>query len=370
MASGASHIRGFTLIELMVALTISSLLVGMILSIFARMSLAYRGQQQIASVQQVLAAARDAFDTDAKQAGLEMAQGFSIGSDVANLHSPVLQVNNSTGPDQIAFFYADLTSQALVTGGDWTAVTVDSAIGFANNDVIVVSTAQAPLPGINPGDAQIATFDACALQIQSIAGNTITFSQSAPWGGAGNAGCTFTIPAPTANKSMVYKLVAHAYRIDPDPLRAVDGVLQMSPTGNLFGLTDWQDMGYGFTDIQTAMQFYDGDLIDSDSNGDPARDWWSNGQQQTYTTPVAKPGPFTYPLQMSISLVARTDRDVEGIATAATPALIVNSAPNNNQLGDHDTVTLPSVTDTHLQGQRIYRYVTFKVDLRNIGVGR
>ena len=42
----------------MVALIVSSLLVGMILSIFLRMSLAYRGQQQVANVQSVLAGAR------------------------------------------------------------------------------------------------------------------------------------------------------------------------------------------------------------------------------------------------------------------------------------------------------------------------
>ena len=192
MASGASRVRGFTLIELMVALTVSSLLVGMILSIFSRMSLAYRGQQQIASVQQVLSAARAAFDTDAKQAGLEMPQGFSLASDTM-LHSPVRQINSSSGPDQIAFFYADLTSQALITAGTWTSVTVDSATGFANNDVVVVSTAQAPVAGINPSDAQIATFDACVLQIESIAGTTITFSQSAPWGAANNTNCAFAL---------------------------------------------------------------------------------------------------------------------------------------------------------------------------------
>jgi len=361
---------GFTLVELMVALTVSSLLVGMILSIFSRMSLAYRGHQQIAGVQQVLSAARSALDGDAKQAGLEMPQGFSIAADNL-LHSPVRQINSSSGPDQIAFFYADLSSQALVTGGTWMSVTVDSVTGFSPTDFIVVSTAQAPIAGINPSDAKIATFDACALQIESIAGNTINFSQTAPWGAPGNANCAFTLPSPTPNKSMIYKLVAHAYRIDPDPLRAVDGVLQMSPSGNLFGLSDWQDMGYGFTDIQTAMQFYDNDGVDTlDPDSDPARDWWSNGQQQTYTDPIIKTNSFVPPIEISISLVARTDRDVEGIATAATPKFIDNAAPNNNLLGDHDSVTLPSITDTHLQGQRIYRYTTFQVDLRNIGVGR
>jgi hypothetical protein len=33
-------------------------------------------------------------------------------------------------------------------------------------------------------------------------------------------------------------------------------------------------------------------------------------------------------------------------------------------------VSLPSVTDPALMGSKIYRYVTFQVDFRNIGVGR
>jgi prepilin-type N-terminal cleavage/methylation domain-containing protein len=73
--------RGFTLIELMVALVVSSLLVGLILAIFSRMSLAYRGQQQIAGLQQVLAAARATIEADAKQAGFAMPQGFRFAGD-------------------------------------------------------------------------------------------------------------------------------------------------------------------------------------------------------------------------------------------------------------------------------------------------
>src|SRR6185369_13183475 len=67
---------GFTLIELMVGLVVSSLLVGMIFAIFVRMSIAYRGQQQVAEVQSKLAAARTKIELDAKQAGLGMADGF------------------------------------------------------------------------------------------------------------------------------------------------------------------------------------------------------------------------------------------------------------------------------------------------------
>ena len=163
----------------------------------------------------------------------------------------------------------------------------------------------------------------------------------------------------------------------PDPARAAIGALQGSLiSGGLLptAADTWTDLAYGFTDIQTALQVYDhvsdpSDTLDQDSDGD--REWYSDGTQDTMTgsaSPLALPSDGL--LQISISLVARTDRDVEGIATAATPQLIDPVIPNNNTFGDHPSVRLPSATDPALQGSRIYRYTTFLVDFRNLGVGR
>ena len=190
--------RGFTLIELMVALVVSALLVGMILAIFSRMSLAYRGQQQIAGVQQVLAAARAMIELDAKQAGLQMPQGFKFANDSGSppaARSPIRVVNDSstTGPDQVSFYYADPTTQARVTaavvGPPWPtppAVTVDSSAGFAVGDRVVLSTLGASIP--NPaGGADLAVYDACVLEIASIpVANTITFSTVVRYGNRWN----------------------------------------------------------------------------------------------------------------------------------------------------------------------------------------
>jgi len=377
--------RGFTLIELMVALVVSSLLVGMILAIFSRMSLAYRGQQQIAGVQQVLAAARATMELDAKQAGLAMSQGFKIASDAGpgTMHSPIRILNSSTGPDQIAFFYADPANQAVVAAvvGTWTStptVTVDSAAAFLAGDLVVLSAVDLTMTNpINPpADANIAKYDACVLQIATpggISGANITFSTLPPWGIAGSAHCT-----PPIAGTMLYKLVAHAYRIDPDPARTAIGPLQGSLTGGLIGTAadNWTDLAFGFTDIQTALAVYDGDGADTPDPGtDGDREWYSGAMQQTLTQPIPKVDTYVAPIELSISLVARTDRDVEGIATQTTPDLIVNGTPNltgtpdNNPIGDHPKVTLPWAIDPTLPG-RIYRYTTFQVDLRNLGVGR
>lgn len=383
--------RGFTLIEMMVALLISSLLVGLILAVFTRVSFNYRGQQQVARVQQLLASAAGALQVDAKQAGLGISQGYKIAVDGGGtsqlMHSPIEVTNSSTGPDALTLAYADPTVQAAVTASAWpTSLTFDSVTGFNGSDVIVLSTpnytTQSP---IAPGsDANIATFDACVLQIASITGNVVTFSQVAPWGRSGNDHCnnpgTYT---PSLNTSgtgtMMYKFVAHAYRISA-PVAPYDGTLDMSPTGNLIGSNDWTPLGYGYTDLQIATELYDNDGSDKDGNGDAARDFYSGSGQQTATAPISKlsPSAFIPPIQVSISIVARTDQNVEGIATTATPTLTSGSAAYNS-IGDRGSVALPPTGTTSacdatcvasLQGTRIYRYTTFTVDLRNIGVGR
>lgn len=377
--------RGFTLIELMVALVISSLLVGMILAIFARMSMSYRGQQQIAGVQQVLAAARATMELDAKQAGLEVAQGFRIANDGGSMRHPGMTVTASTtGADAMAFYYADTTTQAVVLDASaWGtgALTVDNASGFnpTTNPLVVVvnintSTANGAIAGLGASDAVITEYDACVVQLLSVAGNQLRFSTALPWGSAGEGHCAGpgggTAVVPAANQTMVFNFVAHAYRIDTStPARAALGPLQMSPTGALLPVTtDWLDLAYGFTDIQLATRFYEaGSVLDPDNDGDPQRNWYSSTSQTGQTLP----GSALVPLQMTISLVARTDRDIEGISTPATPNLIDTSKPlANNTVGDKASVPLPSPTDPALQGQRIYRYITFQADLRNLGVGR
>jgi prepilin-type N-terminal cleavage/methylation domain-containing protein len=379
--------RGFTLIELMVALLVSSLLVGMILAIFSRMSLAYRGQQQIAGVQQVLAAARAAIELDAKQAGLAMPQGFTSmpTGGAGTVMSPVQVIDSATGPDQIAFFYADPTTQAVVTAASvWPSLSVDQVTGFAAGDLIVLSTVDTTQTSPFAGEPNITKYTTCAMRLDPVNGVVagpparLVIETVAPWGwNAGNGPCA---GAPAAG-AMVYKLVAHAYKIDvpaaPAPARSALGVLQLSYNGGLLGANDaWNELAYGFTDIQTAERVVLPPPpavagTDPDADGDGYRDWYSGAAQNAMNTvPPAAPLAAATLQQISISLVARTDRDIEGVATQTTPPLIVAAKPDNNLLGNHAAVALPSATDPALGGSRIYRYVTFQVDFRNLGVGR
>jgi prepilin-type N-terminal cleavage/methylation domain-containing protein len=393
--------RGFTLIELMIALLVSSLLVGMILAIFSRMSLAYRGQQQIAGVQQVLSAARAAIEADAKQAGFAMPQGFRIAA-APTVQWPV-QIRDGAagaGPDQVAFFYGDPSAQAMVTAAvpaaAWAAsptVTVDTTTGFAAGDLVTLTTVDTTTLGIVPAtDANLARYTACVMQIAPggvVNTTTLQFATSGLWGLSDSSQCT----APSVG-TILYKFVARGYRIDrTNADRLAVGALQRSPTGGVFAdeaSNGWEDIAFGFTDIQTALQVFDRGVVmntvdlgaqDSDLDVDPLRDWYSGALQATFTRgippPPATPIPVSLadaaPLQISISLVARTDRDVEGIATAQTPPLFDTanvSNLDNNTIGNHAPENLPVAGNAALGGSRIYRYITFKVDFRNMGVGK
>jgi prepilin-type N-terminal cleavage/methylation domain-containing protein len=368
--------RGFTLIELMVALVVSSLLVGMIFAIFIRMSTSYRGQQQVAEVQSKLAGASARIALDAKLAGLRMADGFyvaTLGPGAGLKRSPLRVINNADAPDELELYYTDPSVQVAVDAAKGTTCTklmcdqLTSTEGLVPGDVVVMSTPVWVAPAL-AGGAKIAQFEACVLGISSVGPNQLVFETAAPWGTADNTFCPFAphlVSDPARGKTVFYKLAARHWRIDP--ARPADGVLQLSTLGTLTGQDDWQDQAYGFTDLQIATRLYElGDQTHSDADSDPARDWYSGEEQELATAPALG---FRVPLELSISLVARTSRDVEGIASASTPSLTVPGNVEHNTIGDRAAIPLPSALPA-LTGNRIYRYTTLRIDLRNLGVGR
>jgi len=383
------HQRGFTLIEMMITLLISMLFSILILAIFSRMSFAFHNQSEGVAVQQQLGGAKTLMEIDARQAGLAVSQGFKIARDGAGttMRSPIRIVNSSTGPDEIAFYYADPSAQAAVTANvpppinsvnKLTSITVDSATGFAAGDLVVLSTPSTFANPLSGTDAPIVQFDACVLQIGSVSGTTIGLQTSGNWGSANNDHCSGGV---VANRTMLYKFVARAWRIDP--ARPTLGVLQLDPTGDLLATPAWTDMGYDFTDLQAATYFYDNDTDPTDTadpDTDGARDWYSSTEQDTFTQSHLVSVPYMPPLQISISLVARTDTEASGVFTRYTPNLADPASPAppgtpganaaHNMIGDHGWVDTTTTANTALTGKRLYRYLRFQVDLRNLGVGR
>jgi hypothetical protein len=386
---------GFTLVEVMVSLVVSAMLIGMILSIWGRMSLAYRGQHSVAELHQILAAGHELVEADLRQAGFQIPDGFFLAGD-DTLHQPVEIIDDADGfgPDQLRIFAADASAVARVqdfNGLDdsdtaaFTSLVVDTAADFAPGDVAVITKAQDGLP------SEIA-FYACVVEIAAVNGDQITLATSPPWGTPNNDQCdqvrTDGAIAGGDRRAIVYRLRARAYRIDPN--RRDLAVLQLSPTAGV--LDDWEDLGVGFTDLQIASLWDDTDdpaavTADTDDvDADPTREWWSDATQTALSGPLAATTAVP-PLKMSafssarsrlvavrVTLVLRTHTRVDVQPSARTPELVDPARPSNNDLGNRGAVQLQGVADSlrplELRGDHLYRHATVGTDLRNMGVGR
>ncbi|MEZ4366445.1 MAG: prepilin-type N-terminal cleavage/methylation domain-containing protein [Kofleriaceae bacterium] len=386
---------GFTIIELLIGLLISSLLIGMVFAIVLRMSVSYRTQQQVSETQQVLSSALALIRTDVKMAGLGAPNGFADASvtsgniaTTANVGylAPVQLINGGGSvPDELRVYWADTTRAARVMpnlsatpGFDMgvpaviRVLRVDDPSDFAAGDVVVITTPHYEDQSATPVALQtkIAVFRACTARVQTVNANEIELAVSGPFARPDNAQClhvrTQHIADGAESTTMIYRAQARAYRVD-----ATREVLQRSPSGGLIA-TDWQDIGVGFTDLQVAGRYYEAwvpaGVNDADSDGIPEYDWYGDTSGMPITlpwpypteTPPGEPeqrfGPFAQPMEVVVSLVVRTQKTVEGVGTGATPDLV------GNQLGDHPSEPLT--------GSHIYRHATARIDLRNMAVAR
>lgn len=397
---------GFTLIELMISLLVSSLLVGMILSIFTRMSTAYRTQQHVAELQQVLIAAQEMIQRDLRQAGFAMTDGFkranrpAAGLGLDWYEPPVQIIDNADGfgPDELRIFYGDPSAQArVVTFPTSSQLTVDAVDRFEPGNLVVISNHEMMTrPAVYdvgevdpalPTDPQfmVAHHRACVARIASIGGTTFNFDTGGDWGEGLNSQCDFVRDRHAAlQNTMIYRLAARGYRIDPD--RRSMAVLQLSRSGGLVA-NDWEDLGAGFTDLQVASRWYENedgssprrttDTADLDTSA--YRDWYSGADQTGYTAAHQRsatnvPTATSLLTELRVTLVVRTTRRIDTIGSARTPELVDPARPDNNDVGNRAAIQLDGVADAsrpeELRGDHIYRYATVGSDLRNLAVSR
>lgn len=372
---------GFTLIELMIAMIVASILIAMSFSIYTRMSVAYRAQQDVSELQQTLRAAKMKLSKDIRAAGYLIPNGFERNNGGVAEHVDSLIVTNNTdlgdntfSTDEIRVYYADADAIAVIQSRlSGTEVTVDDGGDFDVGD-LVVFTRPNYIASPTTGAANIITYDACLVRITAIAGTTpatVTFGTTgAPFNSAANTHCSdasiLNFSDMILRAPVMYRFVGRAYRIEPTLANRRTGILQMSPSGGLIA-NDWQIMGVGFTNLQLAVRYFeDADAVDADGDTDPTRDWYSGS-----VLPVAG----AIPIELSLSLEVRPIRELDVVPTAATPSFIESGGVvNHNRIGDWDSVTLFGVADgarpTQYRGNHIYRWSTSSVDIRNMGVGR
>ena len=129
---------GMTLVELMITMTLTTMLVGIVFTMLVQLSTAYRSQGKVSDLQQTLTAAQGMIVRDVRQAGLMVPNGYRVAYD-GDFHQAVVITDESDEPDTIVVGYADPSAQAVVTAWNEISVTVDDADLFEAGDLAVIS---------------------------------------------------------------------------------------------------------------------------------------------------------------------------------------------------------------------------------------
>ncbi len=371
----ASRERGITLVELMVAMLVTSLLLVFLLTVQTQLSQGFRGQSVASEVNSNMRMAAGAIRRDLAHAGYLLPAGqVEVAPDIDP--DSLLQgfrVRNDPygdGPDELHMIFGDDGQLALINGIQSQAanvqIDIDDPSTFDDGDIVILSSLSA----------------ACLLKVTGTNPEFVTVNPSgAPFNDSGDG----TTPNPHCDNlrqaiideepSHIYRFTGRSYRIDPE--RPEAGVLQMSPSGGLVP-DDWVNVGVGFTNLQVATRYFEeGRTVDLDGDGDPERNWYSGDNQEN-------PPPGAVPIAVSISLETRSRSQVGDVPTPATPAFIDLDRPDHNPIGDFGQacpgaaldpcgVDLAGTSDgdrpERYAGDHLYRWTTVTVNLRNMHTG-
>ena len=218
--------RGFSLIELLVALGLSLLVVSAVYGLFNSQNAVYMNQNRVTEMQQNARMALNLLASEFRMAGF----GFSMSGDYSVAGGTVYAVtptNSTNGPDSVTIRYGmnptpnttvSLTS-AMANSNTGAALIVSSTTGFAVNDYIIISDGQ----------------NAARLQVTGINSGTNTLSYA-------NVTPNIFPTGGFAIGSAVYKLRQISYRVSSNVLQyQTDGV-------------NWKDGVNNIEDLQLAYQ--------------------------------------------------------------------------------------------------------------------
>jgi prepilin-type N-terminal cleavage/methylation domain-containing protein len=353
-----SNEGGFTMTEIMVSVLLVGIAAAFTFSIQVRSSAAFRDQSNVSEAQQGLRAASELLGRDLRSAGRRVTRLYSPAFNGGALVRPVLVDNAAWDEtDSVTVVYGDANGETFVPAGggafNANSTPVSSSAGYAVTERILLT--RAPTGGaVEPIGA------GCLLEITGVAPGSLVHASGGSWNAGGGVHCDEpNLKNFGDGSTLVSKAVTRTYRIRPSDVR---GVLEMSPSA---GVTpgDWQAIAVGIVDLQVAMRvFEEADTVDVDADGDPERDWYSGNDMELGTG---------IPIELVVTLVARTTREISGAGAASTPDLTVSGNEDHNQIGDHAAIALP-VTDgtSRYFGNHAYRTMQLRVDLRNSGVGQ
>jgi type IV pilus assembly protein PilW len=219
--------RGFTLVELLVAIAAGALLIGAVYNLFIVQNKSYAQQNQVAEMQQNIRSALSVLAAEIRQAGYGLGINGTYMSSGGSVYA-VTPSNSTTASDGITICYGinpdpnnpdtAVTLTQPMTDSLSSPLVVSNATGFASGDSVIISDGQNAVSLVLNGNPS---------------GNTLPYTATAsnilPAGG-------FPVG------SSVYKLRTVSFRVN-------NTVLQMSVNGG-----SWQDLVNNIEDVQFAYR--------------------------------------------------------------------------------------------------------------------
>jgi type II secretory pathway pseudopilin PulG len=400
MARRTAGEAGVTLVELMVSAALVGIAVGLIFSIFAASSSAFRGQVRVAETTQSLSAASEILERDLRMTGYTLlnttipgdataggvwpggGRVITAGSTVYSFLNPLAVINRNDGPDQIRIVYASPGCE-MYMAAPFTSPISDH-LSFMTEDASCMWGATDLVTFWRPVSGDTRRGNGCISRVIGTGSDPnfmlASTDASDPLSGrsVGWLHCHH-VPQPagevtplmqTSARPMANRVVMRAYRIKDGDAR---GVLQLSRTGGL--VADWEDVAFGFIDLQVALRVWRrGDTIDEDGDGDAELDWLSSENMES-------PELFDFDevdgvvgtvRVVRVTLVAKSAQDSNGVVATTTPDLTEAENEDHNPVGDHPSESLADITDktSPLYGEYVIRLNTVRVELRNHGIGK
>jgi Tfp pilus assembly protein PilW len=292
-----SHRRrqgGFTIVELLIALVLSTLLIAVAFQIGIIVVNGYRQHREAVGIQR---AARGSLDLIA-----DMVRNGSAGVPTANLKDAagcssvvgLSVVNNTTSPDELYVIAASgqaVTSTRLFFDQTKTSLTVVDAADIADNDLLIVtdfSKGHVVRVSGDPVDNGDGTWTV-SIDAITCAGMTFTYDRGA---------------------LVLRAKVAHFYVDD------VDGIPTMMMDDDSDGPDVAEPLAEGIEDFQVAVGVdsnSDGTVTDATSTTD---EWFYNKSGDS-DPPVITTKPWT---ALRLTVVARNEREDVGQDWSARPA--------------------------------------------------
>lgn len=314
--------RGFTLIELMVAVALSGIVIGFVFQIHNQMVGALRGQANLSEVVETVTAAREMMARELRLAGMGFpATGVQFGAD------PALDVwRGVDGTNDADGLGADKVDQLSIQRTDsdlQDATTVDDSAN--NNWVFPIAGADTIFNTTDPLMIATDTLDkGCAPVAIAVDAAGVTVAKTV----SDLGGVCATVGLAGGNKVKLATIRRIAYRLDPAVGRLEMGVLQRAINGGA-----WEDIGIGFTNLQIAIRYYEpNDAVDDpDLDGDTKKDWYSS-DNMLVTSGRPTDGQ---PMEVTISIEGRNLRSLDSLSSSATPPYTADLANmTNNSIGD------------------------------------